>query len=825
MAISLIIYRFQNITSHDKLLKDKLIKALISHIDLYQICKNEILANVKNKELEIAIIEKSISHLHVTTQSRKKEIEYLRYLSSEIVPLIFPRNALKSTILTSLLQELIAYRVILPCMDIITDPDFFNYLIIVLSEENLSKYDADHEPRIILLQGLCSKYPIQKSTIGISLKEIVHNQDLLFLFMNFMKSEGVLNLIQFYMSLEDFMKLILNPDLKLPQIDILNRQCQQMYKNFFDQSSSDRIDFDANTIAQMKYISEDKPENVLKLRNTSPLYTSREHVVFLLENTFIPLFCQSGPYINWILGGRNMFTLGKDSLKPNRKSTEMLAAVSKLGHKIKGVFKGSTEGNLISSPTENSNQDPNSITDSSMEDEIGSVGSDLANDINAHQKDLSLLTVTIPKIESRVDNIGRQNFHFIIHIQKIANNEHTANDVFIAPLDSTLTDLNQNGSCGSDHSIPSLDSWVVERRYLEFYVLESKLVEFHGSFEDVQLPTKRAFSAKDWAFVNAKKSLFENYLQKLCHKSELRNSELLHSFLTSPNEFVDNTNYFLPDLSLGKMFKAPLRLLPEKGQHLEPFIQSFISSTETAKNKSKVTYYSSPDAYNYLNNGNNQNGKCENKISNNWLDNPLYERDFEGLSTSIMCDDSKLDENGYKRNKYFSMDQQHKKKRKQYAISGFYDYLIYLCFNIYHAPEWLIRLLLAFRTGIKPIFESFVATKIAHKTKVLTHPSFVNDLLKMISKTIFPTVLKEAAKSAEKDHSKKRERYIAAKTLLNKKSSFLKWVMPEKNVEGGTDLLFECFQHPILNKHLSYVILDIIISDVFPELAKDHSKN
>jgi sorting nexin-14 len=35
--------------------------------------------------------------------------------------------------------------------------------------------------------------------------------------------------------------------------------------------------------------------------------------------------------------------------------------------------------------------------------------------------------------------------------------------------------------------------WAVQRRYSEFYALESKLTEFHGEFEDVRLPTKSKF--------------------------------------------------------------------------------------------------------------------------------------------------------------------------------------------------------------------------------------------------------------------------------------------------------------------------------------------
>lgn len=93
------------------------------------------------------------------------------------------------------------------------------------------------------------------------------------------------------------------------------------------------------------------------------------------------------------------------------------------------------------------------------------------------------------------------------------------------------------------------ESWSVYRRYLEFYVLESKLTEFHGthdfslslsllspilfsllsrcfipilfvlfhsytgSFQDAQLPSKRIIGPKNFEFLNSKRVEFEEYLQ------------------------------------------------------------------------------------------------------------------------------------------------------------------------------------------------------------------------------------------------------------------------------------------------------------------------
>lgn len=44
-------------------------------------------------------------------------------------------------------------------------------------------------------------------------------------------------------------------------------------------------------------------------------------------------------------------------------------------------------------------------------------------------------------------------------------------------------------------------------------MLEQKLVEFHGVFEDAQLPSKKTFVQKSRAFLETQRESFEQYLQ------------------------------------------------------------------------------------------------------------------------------------------------------------------------------------------------------------------------------------------------------------------------------------------------------------------------
>ena len=56
-------------------------------------------------------------------------------------------------------------------------------------------------------------------------------------------------------------------------------------------------------------------------------------------------------------------------------------------------------------------------------------------------------------------------------------------------------------------------TWQVGRRYNEFYVLEQKLTEFHGEFEDARIPPKKSFGTKNPEFLESKIKDFQQYLQ------------------------------------------------------------------------------------------------------------------------------------------------------------------------------------------------------------------------------------------------------------------------------------------------------------------------
>ena len=94
---------------------------------------------------------------------------------------------------------------------------------------------------------------------------------------------------------------------------------------------------------------------------------------------------------------------------------------------------------------------------------------------------------------------------------------------------------------------------VIERRYKEFVMLDTKLRQFHGNIL-VQLPSKKTFRNLDKAFVELRCRELEHYLLTLIQPSfcGVQNSQILANFLS--NDY--DPSLFLPKTVAGKMIKA-----------------------------------------------------------------------------------------------------------------------------------------------------------------------------------------------------------------------------------------------------------------------------
>uniref|UniRef100_A0A8C0BEJ6 Sorting nexin-14 n=1 Tax=Buteo japonicus TaxID=224669 RepID=A0A8C0BEJ6_9AVES len=727
----------------------KMLKAAMKHIEVIAKARQK----VKNAEfLQQAALEEYGPELHVALRSRRDELHYLRKLTELLFPYILPPKSTECRSLALLIREILPGSVFLPSMDFLADP--LSLVIFFLQPEKATEPTSSLVP---FLQKFAEPRNKKPSVLKLELKEIRDQQDLLFRFMNFLKQEGAVHVLQFCLTVEEFNDRILRPELSDTEKMSLHEEVQKIYKTYCLDESIDKIRFDPFIVEEIQRIAEGPYMDVVKLQTMRCLFEAYEHVLSLLENVFTPMFCHSDEYFRHLLRGAESPTRNSKFNRTTQKRGESFG-ISRIGNKIKGVFKSSAmEGAML--PNYNLNEGEDDFIEEGvmvMEDDSPEEAVSTPNT----PRNLAAWKISIPYVDFFDDpSLERKDRKERIPVFCI--------------------DVERNDRRAVGHEP---EHWSVYRRYLEFYVLESKLTEFHGTFPDAQLPSKRIIGPKNYEFLKSKREEFQEYLQKLLQHPELSNSQLLADFL-SPNggetQFLDK---MLPDVNLGKIIKSvPGKLMKEKGQHLEPFIMNFINSCESPKPKP-----SRPELT---------------------ILSPTSENNKK-LFNDLFKNNANRSENTERRqNQNYFMEVM--------TVEGVYDYLMYVGRVVFHIPDWLHHLLMGGRILFKNTLELYTDYYLHYKLEQLFQEHRLVSLITLLRDAVFcentePRSLQDKQKRA-KQTFEEMMRYIP--DLIGK-------CIGEEAKYEGIRLLFDGMQQPVLNKQLTYVLLDIGIQELFPELSK-----
>ncbi|XP_054251138.1 sorting nexin-14 isoform X2 [Indicator indicator] len=742
----------------------KMLKAAMKHIEVIAKARQK----VKNAEfLQQAALEEYGPELHVALRSRRDELHYLRKLTELLFPYILPPKSTECRSLALLIREILPGSVFLPSMDFLADPDTVNHLLLIFIDDSPPEKATEPTSALVpFLQKFAEPRNKKPSVLKLELKEIRDQQDLLFRFMNFLKQEGAVHVLQFCLTVEEFNDRILRPELSDAEKMSLHEEVQKIYKTYCLDESIDKIRFDPFIVEEIQRIAEGPYLDVVKLQTMRCLFEAYEHVLSLLENVFTPMFCHSDEYFRHLLRGAesptrnsklNRSSLSLDDFRTTQKRGESFG-ISKIGNKIKGVFKSSAmEGAIL--PNYHLNEGEDDFIEEGvmvMEDDSPEEAVSTPNT----PRNLAAWKISIPYVDFFDDpSLERKDRKERIPVFCI--------------------DVERNDRRAVGHEP---EHWSVYRRYLEFYVLESKLTEFHGTFPDAQLPSKRIIGPKNYEFLKSKREEFQEYLQKLLQHPELSNSQLLADFL-SPNggetQFLDK---MLPDVNLGKIIKSvPGKLMKEKGQHLEPFIMNFINSCESPKPKP-----SRPELT---------------------ILSPTSENNKK-LFNDLFKNNANRSENTERRqNQNYFMEVM--------TVEGVYDYLMYVGRVVFRIPDWLHHLLMGGRILFKNTLELYTDYYLHCKLEQLFEEHRLVSLITLLRDAVFcentePRSLQDKQKRA-KQTFEEMMRYIP--DLIGK-------CIGEEAKYEGIRLLFDGMQQPVLNKQLTYVLLDIGIQELFPELSK-----
>uniref|UniRef100_A0A673CV79 Sorting nexin-14 n=1 Tax=Sphaeramia orbicularis TaxID=375764 RepID=A0A673CV79_9TELE len=732
------------------LITKKLLKVSMKHIEIITKARQK----VKNTEfLQQAALDEYGPDLHVALRSRRDELLYLRKLTEMLFPYILPPKATDCRSLTLLIREVLAGSVFLPSLDYLADPDTVNHLLLIFIDNSPPERATDPTSALVpFLQRYSDIRSKKPSVLKLELKEIREQQDLLFRFMNFLKQEGAVHVLQFCLAVEEFNDRILCPELSDSEKMMLHEEVKKIYETYCLDESIDKIRFDPFIVEEIRNIAEGPYAEVVKLQTMRCLFEAYEHVLSLLENVFTPMFCHSDEYFRQLLRGAESPARNSRMSRNTSKRGESFG-ISRIGSKIKGVFKSTTmEGAMLPSYGLVEGED-DMVEEAMMVLEDDSPME--AASTPSTPRNLSAWNITIPYIDFYDDDVKRERI-----------------PVF-------CIDVERNDRKAVGHET---EHWSVYRRYLEFYVLESKLTEFHGSFPDAQLPSKRIIGPKNYEFLTSKREEFEEYLQKLLQHPELSNSQLLADFLSPhsmESQFLDK---MLPDVNLGKIIKSvPSKLIKEKGQHLEPFIQSFFNSCESPKPKPSRPELTilSPTSEN---------------------DKKLFNDLFKNNANR-----SEMMEKRHNQNYFMEM----------ITVEGVYDYLMYVGRVVFHIPDWLHHLLMGGRILFKNTLEAYTDYYLQYKLDQVVEEHRLISLITLLRDAVFCE--SSQPRSAQEKHKRAKKTF---EEMMNYIPDVLGKCIGEEAKYEGVRLLFDGLQQPVLNKQLTYVLLDIAIQELFPELNK-----
>uniref|UniRef100_A0A672JZU4 Sorting nexin-14-like n=1 Tax=Sinocyclocheilus grahami TaxID=75366 RepID=A0A672JZU4_SINGR len=654
-------------------LMDKMMKAAMKHIEIIAKAQQK----VKNTEgLQQAALAEYGSDLHVALRSRKDELLYLRKLTELLFPYVMPPKATDCRSLALLIREVMTGSVFLPIMDFVADPDTVNHMVLIFIDDTPPEPVTDPPSALVpFLEKFADPRNTKSSVLKLDLKEIREQQDLLFRFMSFLKEEGAVHVLQF--CLTEFNDRILCPDLSDTEMQRLHEEVQKIYEMYCLEESIDKISFDPFIIEEIHNIAQGPSTGVVKLQTMPCLFEAYEHVLSLLENVFTPMFCHSDEYFRHLLWGA-------ESPARNSKNTSKRGesfGISRIGSKIKGVFKSSTmEGALLPQYAMIEGEE-DTVEEAVMVFEDDSPGPVEVVGTPGTLRNLAAWTISIPYVDFFDDEVKKER----------------------TPVYCIDVERHDRKNVGHE-----TESWFVYRKYLEFYVLESKLTEFHGKVDYCLSRHDRGFMFMDY-------------------------SSLWFVFLL-------------------QIFKSvPGKLIKEKGQNLEPFIQSFFSSCESPKPKPSRPELTilSPTAEN--------NKKLFNELYRNNANLP------EGLER--------------KHNQNYFMELM--------EVDGVYDFMMYI-------GDMVIKM--RANTEIK------------------------NQNMKMYSSVWYAVFCESTEERSLED--KQRRAKQTFEEMMNYLPGLVGKCIGEEAKYEGVKMLFNTIQQPLLNKQMTYVLLDIAVQELFPELSE-----
>lgn len=262
----------------------------------------------------------------------------------------------------------------------------------------------------------------------------------------------------------------------------------------------------------------------------------------------------------------------------------------------------------------------------------------------------------------------------------------------------------------------------------------------------------------------------------------------MFTFLTSNDEFTMASS----TLGVGKIINKvnPMKLTTkERGQSLQPFIDNFVSSTLSSPSKPRA----------------------DSVIGGHVEHDDYTNREIE--PDSIFGNNFNLNSIPRQGPTFASVE-----KNKLRQDKGTFDVVFYLVANLFKAPLFCLHILHGLGLLVRKSFDHLVDYGIRTKLGNVLCCNRISYLIKLIETSVFepgPVV-------TELDKVQRKE--TALENFQTYLRAFIQPLCGKRKYEGGTQFVFDALQDSVLNKQLTYVLVDVILEELFPDLSKKSLK-
>ncbi|XP_050302654.1 sorting nexin-13-like [Anthonomus grandis grandis] len=314
------------------------------------------------------------------------------------------------------------------------------------------------------------------------------------------------------------------------------------------------------------------------------------------------------------------------------------------------------------------------------------------------------------------------------------------------------------------YSTGYLEEWHIYRRYSDFYDLHTKIKEKYLDLSKLPFPGKKTFHNMDRAVLERRMKMLGQYMSDLCQMKVIESHAGLKELLMT---FLEQGDY---DRATGGPISTTINAV----------VNPLKSGMKTIKNMPEQLINTMDEMVTKVfHSGRGASGK----IPETSKVGASIEENDDNIPLRIML---------------LLMDE---------------------VFELKSRNQWLRRRIVTIlRQIVRTMFGDIVNRRILDYVSYVTSPKNMAHYLHLFKQSFWPNGVRNDRKTSERCPDTKNRTKIAAKAaLLSSLSDELKHIIGSETTRRGLLNVFDLFQRPVLNRRLFYVLLEGVVCTLFPD--------